>query len=1192
VTTLCSSLLALTLVAVPEVHWSPVAPPADTQFKSWALDGETLLVVGADGTFHRWEDGVWTFVTGPPPGGAEMTSRTAVAPDGAIWTAAGGRALLHRFDGERWSDPISLPPGYVHTIDFEPGGAPWIAGIHGYVVRVGDDGWEFPPDLPLDKSVESNIYSLRFDGQGTLWMSNGEGVLIRRDAQGAVRLPPNQTNRYGVVLDADGRPLLTGDGLRRIDEDGWPVLVDRPVRGAQQVGDDWYLISEGKVLWTDLQSFEEVELPTVHEPTGMTVTRGGDLFAIDAGRNVYVLRPGRVPALRDVATEWGVATLTDAGTTQAADFDGDGLDDLAVVADDGSLRLLLQREGTFLDATADWGLELLPILGLFAVCDLDGNGRPDIVARESLETGDDKDVRLRYLRTLGRRFVDHSHTLPSTFPAPVTEGKGLFTCADVDADGDTDLLVTGDGVTLSPGPRVALYENAGFGHLVPSPLSSTGLGQAVGWVVKIVVEDLDVDGLLDFAVLNSWGDGHVLLRGVPGRGLQDVTEGSGLDSLYGTMLQGWATRIDDDPYPELVIIDRKDGPRIWKGSPDLVLNDVTQKWGLVGDAPWRGDGYAWGTLADVDGDGHLDLATSSSRVGPGLLLGSGGPFVDRTDALPAGLETPQRIVDLDLGGDGDRDLLMLFKGDDRLLENRSDVPAGAAVREDAYRSNGLLRRLSWAKAFPDGLLAAVLMLVWALGCAATRMRGGDLALGRPLIGAALTVAAVAAYAWLLESSLWPRLALLAGSAAIAASWSLIEVAEVRRRSAIHLGGFRLGDILGKGGFGKVYRARHTRSGALAAVKMIDRDRLANDRDRKRFHDEAASCAAIGDDRVVRIFGKGEFTPYGEEDLAPIAYLVMELLTGVTLGQFLAERDGRRLEVGEACAIGVEVCLALKAVDDAGIVHRDIKPDNVMLVRPGRVKVMDFGVARTPDDDGEIEVVGTVGYMAPEQLQGVVEPTHATDLYALGTVLYEMLAGSRPFVGTEDEVVDGILYGTPPPLSDHGVVVDGELEALIGEALAKAPEDRPASGLEMATRLSRWATSVPVITAGAAASATLTGAQVPAGLPTVGRTGVLWRLVRSWATWAHSSDDSSYHDFLLSLVFDETQDPQAGDELSTRLLDGLADYKGSRTVALATGARPDAPAATRAPEQLKGPPPLPTALRPAGLRHSEDEEDDS
>ena len=1201
-TALLPTLLSLALFAAPDVRWVPVEGPTDVDVHSYRCHGLTLTAMGKDGSFHRLEDGGWVRLTGPPAGGTTHTSRMFIAPDETIWTTTGDRAILHRFDGEAWEGPITLPPGYVHDMVFAADGTPYAVGIHGYVVREEPEGWQTVPDLPIDKSVESNIYNAEFDRDGTLWLQNHEGLLLRVDAEGAVRLDPGDAGRYRVMLGADDRPLLTGNQLRRLDEEGWPVLVDRPVEDAAQLGDDWYLKFDERIWWSDLEEFVEVPFPSIHPPRGMYATRGGRLYAIDWGQNLFELQLGSAPVLRDVAGDWGVASLTDAGVAHVGDFDGDGLDDLVVLSDDGDLRLLLQRRGSFLDVTGEWDLSLRPRYGKFAACDFDGNGLPDLVTREVLQRGDGEDaeegeaevVQLRYLRTFDGRFEDATATLTAPGPPAVTEGSGLFTCDDVDGDGDIDLFVASGGTTLPPGPRVALYENLGYGHLRLAPLSTRGLGFGSGWVVKVLVEDMDQDGLEDFIATNSWGRGHEFLRGTPGRGVEDVTRGSGLDAIYGTTMDSWTARLDEDPYPDLVILDRTAGPRIWRGSADLRLDDVSQEWGLGGDPSWRSDSCYAGALTDLNSDGQLDLVAGCLNSKAGLMLGTAdGPFVDHSEALPVGAMAVQRIVDLDLGGDGDRDLLLLYAGDEELFENLGSYPAAASAATAGYRSTDLMRGLSWARLFPDGVLAGLLVLIWVGAFAFTRSRGGDLALGKPLTAGMVLLTAAAAFALLLEAAIWTRLLLVLGSGGVATVWSVLEIVEVKRRSAINVGGFVLGDVIGKGGFGTVHRARHARGGTVAAVKMIAREHLADDQDRARFHAEAAACAAIRDDRVVRVFGKGEYTPYGEEGHAPIAYLVMELLDGLTLRQVLEQRG--RLEIPEACAIGVEIGLALKAVDAAGIVHRDIKPDNVMLVRPNKVKVMDFGIARRAGAKEELEVVGTPGYMAPEQLLGQDEPTHLTDLYAVGTVLYELITGVRPFTGTRGDVIDGILYGDPAPFAEHGVSAPPEVEALVFQTLSKLPANRPGSGLEIANRLDPWAGDVPAVTVGPAAIAEANPRPpgVVTGGPTLGRAGVLWRLLRSWASWARSTGHSSYHEFLLSLVFDEARDPSGGEDLSTRLIDGLAGYRGDRTVAMVTRAHADnrVPAATEAPAQLKGPPPLPTELKAFGLDASRDGEEE-
>src|SRR5690242_10402149 len=228
--------------------------------------------------------------------------------------------------------------------------------------------------------------------------------------------------------------------------------------------------------------------------------------------------------------------------------------------------------------------------------------------------------------------------------------------------------------------------------------------------------------------------------------------------------------------------------------------------------------------------------------------------------------------------------------------------------------------------------------------------------------------------------------------------------------------------LGQGGMGEVYRARDVRLGREVAVKVVP-PRLAQDPDRlARFEREARAVAALAHPNILVLYD------VGHEQGVPFA--VTELLEGVTLRGRLA---GAAVPWREALDIGAAVADGLAAAHARGIIHRDIKPENLFLTADGRVKILDFGLARVevpaPSDSetgpyapGHTDpgtVVGTVGYMAPEQLCGL--PADArSDLFSLGCVLYELVAGRHPFPGrTAVETAAAILHDEPPPLASAG-----------------------------------------------------------------------------------------------------------------------------------------------------------------------------
>src|SRR5205823_2701459 len=233
-------------------------------------------------------------------------------------------------------------------------------------------------------------------------------------------------------------------------------------------------------------------------------------------------------------------------------------------------------------------------------------------------------------------------------------------------------------------------------------------------------------------------------------------------------------------------------------------------------------------------------------------------------------------------------------------------------------------------------------------------------------------------------------------------------------------GFRLGSYeiiapLGAGGMGEVYRARDAALKRDVAIKVLPPNWSRDPERLHRFELEAQSTAALNHPNIVSIFH------VGQHDGCP--YIVTELLQGETLRDRLRRGPMPRRE---ACDFGVDVARGLAAAHDAGIVHRDLKPENLFLTKDGRVKILDFGLAKltqpeTADTDATTQteagqVFGTVGYMAPEQVRGhAADPR--SDIFAFGVVLYEMLTARRAFrKATSVETLSAILNEDPLPLA--------------------------------------------------------------------------------------------------------------------------------------------------------------------------------
>ncbi|MEU9739914.1 serine/threonine-protein kinase [Micromonospora chersina] len=250
------------------------------------------------------------------------------------------------------------------------------------------------------------------------------------------------------------------------------------------------------------------------------------------------------------------------------------------------------------------------------------------------------------------------------------------------------------------------------------------------------------------------------------------------------------------------------------------------------------------------------------------------------------------------------------------------------------------------------------------------------------------------------------------------------------------GRYQSEELLGSGGMGEVWRGRDLRLDRPVAIKVLTAAGVREPMAAERFDREARTAARLTHPHIVGVYD------FGTED--DHSYLVMELVEGRTVGDLVAAGP---LPVDQALSIAVQTCDGIAAAHAAGVVHRDIKPGNLIVTPAGTVKICDFGIARLPRLAGQNTLtgpatkLGTSSYMSPEQaLGGPVDPR--TDLYGLGCTLYAMLTGAPPFAGDPLSVLHQHVNEPPPPLRDRRPDVPVELDALVSELLAKDPADRP------------------------------------------------------------------------------------------------------------------------------------------------------
>jgi len=279
-----------------------------------------------------------------------------------------------------------------------------------------------------------------------------------------------------------------------------------------------------------------------------------------------------------------------------------------------------------------------------------------------------------------------------------------------------------------------------------------------------------------------------------------------------------------------------------------------------------------------------------------------------------------------------------------------------------------------------------------------------------------------------------------------------------------LGHYRIVEKIGAGGMGEVYRARDEHLARDVAIKVLPPGTLIDESARKRFHKEALILSQLNHPNVATI--------HDFDTQQGVDFLVMEYIPGITLSEKVAAGS---LPEKEILRLGVQLAEGLAAAHEHKVVHRDLKPGNLRVTSDGRLKILDFGLAKlrlpvtasaTTESVSETQAMaGTLPYMAPEQLLGV-EIDARTDIHAAGSALYEMATGRRPFGEVErSQLIGAILRQAPEPPRQLNPQVSAELERIIGKCLEKEMENRYQSAKELAVDLRRRSSGIQCVNRG-------------------------------------------------------------------------------------------------------------------------------
>ncbi|KAB2925728.1 MAG: protein kinase [Bacteroidetes bacterium] len=1012
--------------------------------------------------------------------------------DGKGWMVGQQGHILHN-DGRSWKevasplltdDRVNAYDGDLNDICMLDDGNGWAVGRGGVILRYRNGRWERTPS-PTQKS----LFRVRFADAGNGWAVGERGTVIRwngrewSEEESGTRETLNSLKVIGAdevwavgnastLLKRTGGVWRTEPSILVYDD----VLSDIDVIANGGARDLW--IIGGLGIYTTANStgfsFTDVTGPSSlrrHGRGALFLDEGTDerpgLFLFNEGSSNLLYESDGSAVFTDVTVQRGLSGAPrDPSAVAAGDVDNDGRTDLLQIADH---RLFTLHRGTltggFEDMTERSGLALreMNASGLNAArfVDLDGDGALDLYISNY-------DLPDQLFRNDGTgRFTDvtddagiSKHTGHASYGAAF---------ADVNGDGRTDILLP--YYVSYKGSFFDLFLNAGGWTFrrasQPLYIAENDIAPTIA-----VPGDFNNDGAADFAVHCQKAPPLLFINDGNGRFTEQGARSGLTETIFhaepsnGMMA---AADVNNDGRLDLFI-----GSKLYLNSAGMRFTEVSERVGLQ----FAGNP----SFADIDGDGDLDLFIGSARAslgtgdravlyrnnldpeearvlrlepdrgnrsGTGITVTAGPWNATVGEGASPMIPNSSRRVILPESVGKEEPVRIRFKSGDTILP----VPSSTLVRESGAYLHWLIlsglsvRRaaamLDWRIESAKALLTAAALLLFFLLAAPAGLRRQATASVTIGLSAAVHLLLVYALSGTAPAANIVLSFLVTSGTGIAAAWGR-HVRDERRR-AQHIGRYRLGELIGQGGMGKVYRAADTVTKRPAAVKVLNPELMNDPENRRRLAAEGHLLASFDHPNIVTVYETGESEGRG--------YIAMEFLGGGTLRERLAQRHP--LPLPEVREIVRQVCGGLTAVHAAGIVHRDLKTGNLMFGDDGRVRIMDFGLSKSPLVTTMTSlgtVLGTLGYVAPEQVTST-DVDARTDIFSLGVILYELLTNTLPFKGeNEIALIHSIFNTVPPPPSTLRPEVPPAWDAAAARCLAKDAASRFATAAELADAL--------------------------------------------------------------------------------------------------------------------------------------------